>query len=359
MHRPGLLIGLILTIVLFNSLWPGVSSSQGAAEGQLPNQLILSIYVDESGRCLVNGYVEDPESLPFLDSSEYSYDEESRQMYAVTNALTSKSADNWRVRFESEGSYEEYRVIFYLPADAMLSGVDSSQGLDYLVYAANSSVVAEVNGHDVTDPVVDIGYALPLADDGAAKANTSTAAGAGGGTGGSNQGPNSIQYIAISLFILLFAALGLQVYSSRRRSKTVGQESVSPQNEVPTGFTSSGNGYSDDERDAIAGLQEGQAKSRPNKAVSAGVRAGTEMASDIAAVMATLTDKEQSILKGLLQRGGRMTQRDISYETDISKSSLSGILTSMEKRKLIIKREQGRTNIIELSERFTNNKERL
>jgi uncharacterized membrane protein len=86
--------------------------------------------------------------------------------------------------------------------------------------------------------------------------------------------------------------------------------------------------------------------------------AGIELTCEISAVMDTLTDKEQSVLRALLLRGGTMTQTEIRYETDISKSSLSGILTSMEKRKIITKRESGRTNVIELSERFLNTKER-
>ena len=379
MRRPDLLIFLILISVLFSSLWLGAASGQEAAYSSRANQLILNIYIDDGGRCLVNGYVEDPISLPFLNSSEYSYEEENRQLYAITNALTSKSADNWSVRFESEGIYEEYRIIFYLPADARLSGVYPSQGLDYLVYAANNSVVAEVHGHDITDPAVDIGYALQLSNASAAKADTLTSAGAGGGAGGSNPEQYPIQYVALALFILLLAGLGIQVYYSRRRSKSERSEISSAAGGISIGPVSTGQGGPEhnsernsehntdstparalsDEKNVISGLLEGQAEFRQDEADRTGFKAGIEIPGDLAAVMATLTDKEKSILKGLLQRGGRMTQRDISYETDISKSSLSGILTSMEKRKLITKREKGRTNIIELSERFKNNKERF
>jgi len=340
MRRPGLLIGLILTSVLFNSLCLVTASSQSVSGGLVPNQLILNVYIDESGRCLVNGYVKDPGSLPFLNSSEYSYEEDSRQLYAITNALTSKSADNWSVRLESKGVYEEYRIIFYLPADAKLTGVDYSQNMDYLVYAANKTVVAEVHGHDITDPAVDIGYALQLADERVGMANTSNAAGSGGGTGGLNQGPYPPP-----------------PPPPPRRSISGGPESFSAADEILMRTTSSGQRGSgnNSEQDSE---HKGQAEFKQNEADRVGIRAGVEMTGDLAAVMATLTDKEQSIIKGLLQRGGRMTQRDISRETEISKSSLSGILTSMEKRKLIIKREKGRMNIIELSERFTNNKER-
>jgi DNA-binding HxlR family transcriptional regulator len=102
------------------------------------------------------------------------------------------------------------------------------------------------------------------------------------------------------------------------------------------------------------GIPENSEASWPDKKR----RGGIELTSEISTVMDTLTDKEQSILKELLQHGGTMTQTEIRYEMDISKSSLSGILTSMEKRKLITKKEKGRTNVIELSERFLNHKER-
>lgn len=53
-----------------------------------------------------------------------------------------------------------------------------------------------------------------------------------------------------------------------------------------------------------------------------------------------------------------MTQADIRYETRTPKSSLTGILISLERRKLVTKKEWGRTNIIELSEWFLAQKER-
>jgi len=349
MRRPDLLIGLILVFVFFNSIIFNVAASiQSAEDDPIPNQLILSLYVDEGGRCLITGYVEDPESLPFLNSSEYSYDDESRQLYAITNALTSKSADKWSVRFESPGIYEEFRIIFYLPENAKLSGVDSSQGLDYLVYAANRSVEAEVYGNGITNPVVEIGYALQLA--GATAALADTAASAGANAGRSNPKPDLMQYIAIAITILLLAGLGFLIRSFRRRSKPLGPEKCPAAHEHLIDPLSSGHRNAE---------HEDQVKSVQKKDDREEVRAGIEGTGDISAVMATLTDREQSVFKLLLQRGGRMVQRDISYETDISKSSLSGILTSMEKRKLITKREKGRTNVIELSERFTNNKEQF
>ena len=349
MRRPDLLIGLILVFVFFNSIiFSAATSIQSAEDDSIPNQLILSVYVDEGGRCLITGYVEDPESLLFLNSSEYSFDDESRQLYAITNALTSKSADNWSVRFESPGIYEEYRIIFYLPESAKLSGVDSSYGLDYLVYAANRSVVAEVYGNDITNPAVEIGYALQLDEATAALADTFSSAGSNAGI--SNLKMEILQYIAISIIILLLIGVFFLIRSSRRRSKPFGPEKCLAAHEHMIKSQSSGHRNAE---------HEDQVQSAQKNDGSEEFRAGMADTSEISAVMATLTDKEQSVLKLLLQRGGRMVQRDISYETDISKSSLSGILTSMEKRKLITKREKGRTNIIELSERFKNNKEQF
>jgi len=72
----------------------------------------------------------------------------------------------------------------------------------------------------------------------------------------------------------------------------------------------------------------------------------------MARVMETLTDKEQAIVNALIKHGGEMFQVDIRYETEIPKSSLTAILRSLEKRKLIKKKEWGRTNLIKLSEWF-------
>ena len=77
-----------------------------------------------------------------------------------------------------------------------------------------------------------------------------------------------------------------------------------------------------------------------------------EVSSEIAAVIETLTPRERTIIQALIDAGGKMTQADLRYETRTPKSSLSGILLSLERRKLITKKEWGRTNVIELSEWF-------
>lgn len=119
MHRLDISVDLILLSILFVSITIGTAFGQdGPDDSELLNQLILNVYIDDGGRALINGYVDDPASLPFLNSSDYTYEDDSRQLYAITSALTSKSRDNWTVSFESVGRYEEYQIMLYLPANA-------------------------------------------------------------------------------------------------------------------------------------------------------------------------------------------------------------------------------------------------
>lgn len=362
MHRPDFSIGLILLSILFISITLGAAFSQDASDdSQELNQLVLNVYVDDGGKCLINGYVEDPGSLAFLNSSEYTYEDDSRQLFAITNVLTSKSGDNWKVSFGSEGSYDEYRIMFYLPVNAKLSGVNCSLGLDYQVYASNRSVIAEVQGHDITNPAVNIDYILLLAEVPKAEGDIVTGTVAG----------NS--YATIATFILLIAGSGLLIFLLRSWYIPAKREEFFEPHKYAVAPTSLGSRQLDlpapieqhidsnaaamplnEDTECGSRLSEISEASGPDKKRAGGI----ELTSEISVVMDTLTDKEQSILKGLLQRGGTMTQTEIRYEMDISKSSLSGILTSMEKRKLITKKEKGRTNVIELSERFLNPKER-
>jgi len=84
-----------------------------------------------------------------------------------------------------------------------------------------------------------------------------------------------------------------------------------------------------------------------------------EVTKEMAAVMETLTPRERIILQSLIEAGGRTTQAELRYKTGTPKSSLSGILSSLERRKLIIKKEWGRTNVIELSESFVSRNNRV
>jgi uncharacterized membrane protein len=363
MHRLDSSIDLLLLSILFTLITAGTAFSQdGQGDSAMLNQLVLSVYIDDAGRALINGYVDDPRALAFLNSSEYTYEDDSRQLYAITSALTSKFRDNWTVSFESKGSYDEYQIIFYLPANAKLRRVDCSSGLDYLVYSDNESFIAEIQGYDITDPAVNIYYLLPLAEVPRAGADTVTSVDVG------------YPYMIIVLFILLAAGSGILIFLLRTRSVSVKPAGRLESHEHTVAPTASGRTKSDlpapidqhidadrqaipldeDTKGSLEISETSEASGLDEKRA-----AGIELTNDIAVVMDTLTDKEQSVLRALLQRGGTMTQTEIRYETDISKSSLSGILTSMEKRKIITKKERGRTNVIELSDRFSNNQEQF
>ena len=109
----------------------------------------------------------------------------------------------------------------------------------------------------------------------------------------------------------------------------------------------------DSERDEDAALQPSQEESSPKPPEKK-----IAVTSEMEAVMQTLTARENAVMNTLISHGGRMTQAEIRYETGTPKSSLTGILISLERRKLVIKKEWGRTNIIELSDWFLSKKER-
>ena len=83
-----------------------------------------------------------------------------------------------------------------------------------------------------------------------------------------------------------------------------------------------------------------------------------EVSSEMNAIMGTLTNNERVIVQALIAAGGRMTQAELRHQTEMAKSSLSGILLSSKNRKLINKIEYGHKNVVELSERFLSKTER-
>lgn len=375
MDRPDMSLSLIFLYILIISSTIGESSGQdGLNNSDKLNQLILNIYVDEAGRALINGYADNPGPLAFLDHSEYSYENDTCQLYAITGALTSKSRDNWTVSFESKGRYDEYQLLLYLPPNAKLRDADCSPGLDYLVSTANESVTVEVHGSDIENPAVDVQYVLTLVDAANSEANAAEDIGI------------EYQYKTIVLLIFLAAGLCLLIILLRSQStslKPAGgfephnhRADIAESNPDPQNLPAQDKAQAEKSIDAgpsikpinedFKGDLEDRSKMRDRSealminALMTNQRRDldVQLTSEISAVMDTLTDKERSIVKVLLERRGAMTQTEIRYELDISKSSLSGILTALEKRKIITKKEKGRTNVIELSEQLLNHQER-
>jgi hypothetical protein len=358
MRRQDISVVLLLLSISLPPIHVCTAFSQGDTDDSaIINQLVLNVYVDEGGKALINGYIDDPGSLAFLNSSEYTYEDDSRQLYAITSALTSKSRDNWTASFESEGDYNEYHVIFYLPANAKLSRVDCSPGLGYLVSVANESIIAEVQGIDVTDPAINIEYLLPIAQASKAEAGIVTS---------TDIGP---PYKTIALVVLLAIGSSMLIFFLKSRSifeKLAGRmDRLHERTTLGSGKLNASATSENTAADSMAVVfnQDIEGSPKISEPINISVpdenrEAGIKQTSAIFAVMDTLTDKEQAIVKALLRRGGTMTQTELRYETDISKSSLSGILTAMEKRKIITKEEKGRTNVIELSDRLLNLQER-
>ena len=264
------------------------------------NQLILDIYVDETGKTLLTGYVENISSLPFLQTAEYIYENDTLQLYALTNALTWKHGDKWTLNFTTTAYYTDFHTIFYLPKEVSLGRISCPSSLEYLVSATNESFVVDIQGYDVESPTVTIEYQQPLAE-------------TGGEEGSESYNPGYI--------LLVIALLGLTLafviaFTTMKRREEDTRHAEEPQ------------------------LPKGELGVTP----------------EMARVMETLTDRERAIVKALLKHGGEMTQADLRYETEIPKSSLTGILRTLERRQIIRKKEWGRTNVIELSEWFLSQK---
>jgi len=267
------------------------------------NQLILDIYIDETGKALVTGYVDDINGLSFLETAEYLYENDTKQLYALTNALTWKYADKWVLNFSTCDYYTDYHTVFYLPEDVKLL-VSHSKGLEHFVTTSNESLVIDVQGYNIESPATTIEYQQPLreTDD-------------EGGDSGFSLSPGYLLLI-IALSVLTLALFIVIVKQKRRGDQHAEEQQVR--------------------------VKEGK----------------IETTREMVRVMETLTERERAIVNALLKHNGEMTQADLRYETGIPKSSLTGTLRSLERRKIIIKKEWGRTNVIELSEWFLSEGER-
>nr|QNO51858.1 hypothetical protein PAJCOBIN_00018 [Methanosarcinales archaeon ANME-1 ERB6] len=292
-------------------------------------QLILNIYVDETGKALVTGYVEpgDVETLAFLETSSESeciYENDTNQLYALTNALTWKYGDRWVMNFTTNNCYAEYHTTFYLPGNVRLAKIECSHGLDYFVMSSNKSFVIDIQGYDVETPMTSIEYLQPLKE-------TET----GGADGGFWSGVSSEYLIPIVGLSVLALVLALIIAIMKIKGVKDAKQNIGINTDTDTGSNTN----------TDTGSTEHVEAPRTEKG-------GITITSEMARVMETLTDRERAVVNALIKHGREMFQVDIRYETEIPKSSLTAILRSLEKRKLIKKKEWGRTNLIILSEWF-------
>lgn len=394
-----IIVGIIAAAMMVEVTSQAYNGTQN--NGTYPGNLVLNIYIDEGGKALITGYADSINGLPFLKGSQYKYDNTTKQLYALTNLLTDKSGDDWETKVPTQGNYSEYHSIFYLPASVKISKIDSTSGLDYLVSAANDSFQVDFHGYDVKSPTITMDYQIPLT----------------GSTAPSITNAGSIMPMGALLGLVL--ASGLIVIWIKRRSSAP-SDREDHQLEDPRNFTNESqiqvegsSGASDEVDSTLQTSNENEqpvtedhfviedelaigTKPQPSSPesipaevednliesalesfkpsddqyggdldvpgrdvpVHVGIETNNiEITSEMAAVMETLTARERAVLNALIEHNGKMNQADIRYETSIPKSSLTGILLSLERRKLITKKEKGRTNAIELSAWFLSTKD--
>ena len=137
-------------------------SSAHAQETINEEQILLNGYVDASGKVLLTGYAT-PESLSymsFLNGKQYTFDNNTNQLYVVTDMLTSKSADNWSLNFSLDGYYSDYSMAFYLPPGSEITRLEIQPELNYQVQVKDDSLTLSVHGYRVVSPWIKIDYKL-------------------------------------------------------------------------------------------------------------------------------------------------------------------------------------------------------
>jgi uncharacterized membrane protein len=399
----------VVSLVIVAALL-AMSAHAQESDPSVGQSLILNVYLDNAGKALVTGYAEDVSGLAFLNNSQFRLENDSHQLYALTDDLTAKVGDLWTLRFDAMGRFDDYRVTFYLPSETSLGEINASQGLGYLLSASNESLVADVQGYEVSDPRISILYQQPLAANGSSLPPLPGYPGEGAAL--------IMLLIAVALLV---AGFGFAVFLQRKRRGSMGSPiegnlevkgaiadgkakdtTTAPLPEMPdmagppdtpgaaaealpsfevdssltptqeddgvfqseasqTAFANEPGRIEPSPRQAdeieSATTQEAPAASR--LPLEPSVKNVIVVSSEMEAVMQTLTARERAVMSTLIDHGGRMTQADIRYDTGTPKSSLTGILISLERRKLVSKKEWGRTNIIELSDWFLSKKERL
>ncbi len=350
---------IIAMLVFFAALVLSSASIQGQ-EAFLGQRLILNVYLDSAGKGLVTGYAENVSGLAFLNTSQYRFENDSHQLYALTDGLTTKYGDLWTMRFSSLGYYEDYHVAFYLPGFMKLGKINVTDGLNYLLSASNESLVVDVQGYEVQNPEVAVDYQQPLAVNPPPPGPPWLA----------GNGFNIFALLIIAALLVLGSAIAflmmrLKNASDKGAAAKMDTEMAAPiETSMPSGQPEGASPESEQADDEVYMVEAtlptppGDSEDGPDSGADSALKNKIEVSSEMEAVMQTLTAREHAVMATLIDHGGRMTQAEIRYETGTPKSSLTGILISLERRKLITKKEWGRTNIIELSEWFLSKKER-
>lgn len=135
---------------------PGVSNDSSSTD----SVLILNVYADDAdtGKGIITGYTSRIDGLPFLNSSEYIFENDTFQLYAITDRLMEKTTGGFILTLAALGRYEQYHITFYTPQYLMPESVNTSGDLWHHSGIAGESNAVEVQGIDVDDPLVVIEY---------------------------------------------------------------------------------------------------------------------------------------------------------------------------------------------------------
>lgn len=378
MRRMTLHIGLMLLFVaiyivavpaLGGHNASGNVSYKAACEKVACERLILNILLDKAGKAFITGYAQDLSRLPFLKPKQYQYENNTSQLDVLTDVLTHKDGSLWVMEFAPYGHFDYIHLTFCLPRDAEINNISCTQGLQCFVYTTDVGLIADINGHDLLDPYIAIEYqqpstlpSLPPSPETIAppielappvKSDVSTAVFQTSAPPNpllfspdknadvpaarkepikvdSKGSSNELHQISGLILILVLGSILIIIVRkgpSEIASKSM-QEDITPVGAVEPDFL-------------CPDLTLEPEAAAPMKMV---------IGSEMNAVMETLTAKERAILQALIDAGGVMTQADLRSMTKIPKSSLSDMLLSLNDRKIITKKECGRTNVIELSE---------
>jgi uncharacterized membrane protein len=399
---------LLLILFIFMVVIP-VPGENVTLNNSKQKNLTLNIYLDKEGKAFVVGYVHDVKGLPFLKPPQYRYQNNTSHLDAFTDALTHKDGDLWTMKFATRGYFDYYHLIFHLPNDVELKNISTTKGMEYFISTTNGTLVADIHGYSVQDQEVTIKYQQPPPTP-PAPAGTQMAQnpqppvsyqqppippGPAGvqpaqvpgvpiqyqqstqATNTSNSSPNNFYLILGLCILLVLGAASIIVAKKTRlfRQPLASEKAKEPvDTEVPQASATSSDLRLDKapetvgdsspgsltEEDTFAEFAEedSSAESVPLAQLVGALPGKIEVSSEMNAIMETLTNNERVIVQTLIEAGGRMTQAELRRQTEMAKSSLSGILLSLKNRKLINKIEYGHTNVVELSERFLSKKER-
>ncbi|WP_348303131.1 helix-turn-helix domain-containing protein, partial [Methanothrix sp.] len=343
------LVGAGLLLILASMAMASATGQDFDSEVAGKN-LSLDVYLYDSGKALVAGYVDSTEGLTFLEPARYAPDNTAQytskyrfdnQLYAWTDALTSKQRENWSLMFSCDGFYNEYHVIFHLPNSSKLGRINSSKGLSYLVSTSNDSLIVESQGYRVNEPVISIEYRQHMEPEGNEQEGITGNISRNGDS--SNVDNNDLNQAYLLLILLVALAIGsLIIFIVRRRAVSPKVESSIPEAEDFPDDDQALDALSTESDQMEASEEDVESEEMPS--LEEGPKKEIAVSSEMMAVMDALTPREHSIVEALIKCGGRMTQAEIRYETNLPRSTLTTILVSLERRNLITKKEWGRTN---------------